>query len=84
MQFFLSALVAFGLALVGMAIGVLFGRSCIRGTCGGSGAHLDGSTPGGCEHCPSRMGQTDHRSRKAGEPGEPKSRSDARFGGCHR
>lgn len=56
MQFFLSALVAFGLALIGMAIGVLFGKSCLRGTCGGSGAQLDGATPGGCEHCPSCAG----------------------------
>ncbi len=64
MQFFLSALVAFALALIGMAIGVLFGKSCLRGTCGGSGAHLDGATPGGCEHCPSCVGQPTRKTNR--------------------
>lgn len=47
MQVFIATLVCFGLALLGLATGPLFGRRCVRGSCGG----LSGDE---CEFCPNR------------------------------
>lgn len=48
MKLFLFSFVFFALAVLGMAVSVLVGRSPIRGSCGG--------VPGGgaCEHCRER------------------------------
>ena len=54
MEIFLAALVIFVLAMLGMAIGVIFGKPCIRGSCGGLSALRDRSGRSYCEHCPSR------------------------------
>ena len=47
MAIFLATLFCFGLALLGLALGPLLGRRCVRGSCGGIGG-------GDCEFCPNR------------------------------
>jgi hypothetical protein len=53
MEIFVVALVVFVLAVLGMAIGVIFGKRCIRGSCGGLAGLRDRSGKAVCEHCPS-------------------------------
>ena len=43
---FLLAFAVFGLAITGMALGVMLGRPALRGSCGGAA--------GGCELCSGR------------------------------
>ena len=47
MAIFIATFACFGLALLGFAVGPLFGRRCVRGSCGGIGG-------GDCEFCPSK------------------------------
>jgi hypothetical protein len=54
MKIILAALAIFLLAMFGMALGVLFGRRCIRGSCGGLAGMRDPSGRAMCDHCPSR------------------------------
>ncbi len=35
---FLITFIVFGIVLLAMAVGVIFGRRCIRGSCGGVGS----------------------------------------------
>ena len=55
MELLLAAFLAFGLGMLGMATGVLFGRRPIRGSCDGLAALCDGSGPL-CDFCPNRPG----------------------------
>lgn len=50
MKIFLFTLSAFGIAVVGMAIGVILSNRCIKGSCGGIGA-LFGSDFNACDLC---------------------------------
>lgn len=63
MELFLVTFCIMAMAIFGMAIGVVFGRAPIAGSCGGLGA-VDGS--GNCQSCsrPCRA----RRSRKGFEP----------------
>ena len=38
MKMFLITFIVFGIVLLAMAVGVIFGRRCIRGSCGGVGS----------------------------------------------
>ena len=38
MKLFLITLAVFGIVILVMAVGVIFGRRCIRGSCGGPGS----------------------------------------------
>ena len=43
MKLFLITLAVFGIVILVMAVGVIFGRRCIRGSCGGGCECLDES-----------------------------------------
>lgn len=55
MSTFILALIVFAVVIAAMAIGVLFGRKPIAGSCGGLGA-VGLECEGGCENpCPKRL-----------------------------
>lgn len=49
---FVAALIA--LAMLGMAVGVLWRRPCLRGSCGGAEVRAADGTPLSCRACPKR------------------------------
>ncbi len=51
MNTFFITLVVFGVALTGMAIGVIFSNRCIKGSCGGLGGLKDAQGNSVCEGC---------------------------------
>ena len=51
---FVLALAAIGIALAAMAIGVMFKRPCLRGSCGGPAVQGPDGTPLSCDTCPNR------------------------------
>ena len=55
---FLLALAAIGIAVAAMAIGVMFKRSCLRGSCGGAPMLGPDGTKLSCETCPNRARST--------------------------
>jgi hypothetical protein len=59
---FVLALAAIGIAVAAMAVGVMFKRPCLRGSCGGPAALAPDGTRLSCETCPNR------RHRAAGAP----------------
>jgi hypothetical protein len=61
----IAALVVFLLAVLGMALGVIFGKRCIRGSCGGLSGLRDESGRPMCDHCPSRHAATNDESEKS-------------------
>lgn len=63
--FFLVA-VLLGLGVAAMAVGVIFKRPCLRGSCGGPALHTAGGEKISCATCPNRHkhaahGDDDHR-----------------------
>ncbi len=48
------ALVAIGIAVAAMAVGVMFKRPCLRGSCGGPALHTAGGEKLSCATCPNR------------------------------
>ncbi len=54
MKLLLVSFVVFGLSMLAMAVGVLFGRAAIRGSCAGVAGLCDGSGRSLCEFCPNR------------------------------
>ena len=64
MKLLLISFVAFGLSMLAMAVGVLFGRPAIRGSCAGIAGLCDGSERSLCEFCPHRQAR---RQRDTGE-----------------
>ncbi|HSO06654.1 MAG TPA: hypothetical protein VLW45_05420 [Pelomicrobium sp.] len=47
-------LVLFGLALAGLGLGVMAGRRCLRGSCGGPEVLGPNGEPLSCATCPNR------------------------------
>jgi hypothetical protein len=67
-------LVLIGAAVIALAIGPLFGRRCIRGSCGGAaGAHDDDRIA--CEGCPNRPARERAVDRAGGRDAETHSMS---------
>lgn len=56
---FLLTLLALGIGIAAMAIGVMFKRPCLRGSCGGPALHTPEGEKISCDTCPNRR-------RKAG------------------
>ena len=44
----------FGIAILAMAVGVIFSGKCLRGSCGGEGAVGPDGEPLSCSTCPRR------------------------------
>lgn len=51
---FVLALAAVGIAVAAMAIGVMFKRPCLRGSCGGPAVVGPGGAKLSCADCPNR------------------------------
>ncbi len=51
---FVLAVVLLGLGIAGMAVGVMFRRPCLRGSCGGPQVHGPGGEKISCGTCPNR------------------------------
>jgi hypothetical protein len=51
---FLIVAILIGVAIAAMAIGVMFKRPCLRGTCGGRAAAGADRAPLDCAACPNR------------------------------
>jgi hypothetical protein len=57
---FFAAAVLIGIAVLAMAIGVIFRRPCLRGSCGGEAIRGPDGTPLSCESCPRRAAADSH------------------------
>jgi hypothetical protein len=51
---FLVVLAAIGIAVAAMAVGVMFKRPCLRGSCGGPAARAPDGSKLSCDNCPNR------------------------------
>lgn len=51
---FLVVLAAIGVAVAAMALGVMFKRPCLRGSCGGPAALAPDGSKLSCDNCPNR------------------------------
>jgi hypothetical protein len=54
---FLLAVAAIGIAVAAMAVGVMFKRPCLRGSCGGAAVLGPGGSKLSCATCPNRKRQ---------------------------
>lgn len=70
MEIFLAVVVIFGLAILGMAVGVIFSNRCLRGSCGGLGAMRDEQGRSLCEACTTPSENCTKMSRDAAAEGE--------------
>lgn len=61
------ALLAIGIAVAAMAIGVMFKRPCLRGSCGGPAVTTGDGTKLSCATCPNRKRRTSE-----GATGQPR------------
>jgi len=52
MDVLLASFAIFGLSMLAMAVGILFGRTCIRGSCGGMAGLCDRTGRPLCSSCP--------------------------------
>jgi hypothetical protein len=59
MRVIFAALAIFLLAMLGMALGVIFGKRCLRGSCGGLAGMRDPSGRPMCDQCPSREDESE-------------------------
>ena len=55
---FAIAVVLLGLGIAGMAIGVMFRRPCLRGSCGGPEVLAPDGEKISCDSCPNRRRET--------------------------
>jgi hypothetical protein len=51
---FLAVALLIGVAVLAMAIGVIFRRPCLRGSCGGEAVRSPDGEPVSCDNCPRR------------------------------
>jgi hypothetical protein len=58
---FLLTVLVVGMAMLALAVGVLFSRPCLRGSCGGPDVLGPDGEPPGCGHCPLRPGVSAQR-----------------------
>ena len=68
---FLLALAAIGIAVAAMAVGVIFKRPCLRGSCGGAAVLGPDGNKLSCATCPNRKRQA---------PGAPAHQASQRAG----
>ena len=61
---FIAALAMIGMALAVMAIGVMFRRPCLRGSCGGPALKAPGGESLSCAMCPNRLRRREHPSAR--------------------
>ena len=54
---FAIAVALLGLGIAGMAIGVIFRRPCLRGSCGGPAVLAPDGSKLSCDSCPNRRGE---------------------------
>jgi hypothetical protein len=59
------ALLAIGIAVAAMAIGVMFKRPCLRGSCGGPAVTAGDGTRLSCATCPNRKSRPTPTSQTA-------------------
>lgn len=51
---FLAVLAVIGITVAAMAVGVMFKRPCLRGSCGGPALHASDGQRLSCTTCPNR------------------------------
>jgi hypothetical protein len=51
---FVMAFAVIGIAVAAMAVGVMFRRPCLRGSCGGPAALAPDGSKLSCDNCPNR------------------------------
>lgn len=56
---FLLVLALLGLGVLAMAVGVIFKRPCLRGSCGGPALHTANGDKISCATCPNRQRHAD-------------------------
>jgi len=66
---FLVALAAIAMAVAAMAVGVIFKRACLRGSCGGPAVLGPGGTKLSCATCPNRRRRAEAASGPDGVQG---------------
>ena len=59
MELFFASFLAFALSILAMAVGVLFGRARLKGSCAGLAGLCDGAGLDLCEPCPNRRANAD-------------------------
>ncbi len=59
MAVLLVSLIVIGLAMLAMAVGVIFRRPCLRGSCGGAEVLGPDGDPLTCATCPRRKDKTE-------------------------
>ena len=65
MKLFLATFVIFTLSMLAMAVGVLSGRSCIAGSCGGVADKWGDSERPRCDFCPRSKARDLHAESEA-------------------
>ena len=66
---FLLALLAIGIAVAAMAVGVIFKRPCLRGSCGGTAVLAPNGDKLSCATCPNRKRRA--LQAQPAQPGSP-------------
>ena len=69
---FLLALLAIGIAVAAMAVGVIFKRPCLRGSCGGTAVLAPNGDKLSCATCPNRKRRAlQAQPAQPAQPGSP-------------